>query len=75
MKYFGKESTRTPGTLHAISPLVLNHLAKLTTALHYEGVDKIYPDHVNALRKAGLAQFNFPTMRYLRSKQGERVDI
>ena len=63
LKYVGKKSTHTPGTLHAIPSGVLNRLAKLTsrkTSIHSEGVDKIYPNHANALRKAGLAPHNFP---------------
>ena len=65
-------------TLRAIQSGVLNLIAKLTSrkpSIHSEGVDKIYPDHVNALRKAGLALPNFPTMRDLWSKHDERVDI
>ena len=68
LKYFGKESTHTPGTLRAIPSGFLNRLAKLTsrkTSLRSEGVDKVYPDHANALRKAGLTPPDFPTMRYL----------
>ena len=65
LKYVGQESTHTPGTLHEISSGVLNRLAKLTsrnTFIHSEAVDKIYPDHANALPKAGLAPPMFPTM-------------
>ena len=57
LKYAGKESTHIPGTLRAIPSGVLNRLAKLTSrkpSLHSERVDKVYPDHVYALRKAGL---------------------
>ena len=57
---------------------VLNRLAKLTSrksSIHSEGLDKIYPDHVNALRKAGLSPPNFSAMGYLWSKQDEKVDI
>ena len=67
LKYVGKESTHTPGTLHAIPSGVLNRLTKLTSRkppLHYEGVDKIYPNHANALREADFAPPNFPTMGY-----------
>ena len=59
------EYVHTPGTLCAIPSGVLNRLAKLTsqkTSLHSEGVEKIYPDHANSLRKAGLEPPNFPTM-------------
>ena len=65
LKYVGKESTHTPGTLRAIPSGVLNRLAKLAsrkTSLHSEGVEKVYPDHANALRKAGLATPDFPIM-------------
>ena len=65
LKYFGKEGTHTPGTLRAIPSGVLNRLAKLTSrnpSMNSEGVDKIYPDHTNALRKAGLTPPNFSTM-------------
>ena len=65
LKYVGQESTHTPGTLRSIPSGVLNRLAKLTLrnpSFHSKAVDKIYPDHVNALRKAGLAPPIFPTM-------------
>ena len=65
LKYVGKESTHTPGTLRAIPSGVLNRLGKLTSrkpSFHSVGVDKIYPDHANALRKAGLTPPNFLTM-------------
>ena len=78
MKYVGKESTHTPGTLRAIASEVLNRLAKLTSrkpSIYSEGVEKIYPDHANALHKAGLTPSNFPTTVYLWSKQDEKVDI
>ena len=78
LKYFGKESTHTPGTLRAISSGVLNSLDKLTLrnpSIHAEAVDKIYPAHANALRKAGLAPHVFPTMGDLWRKQDEKVDI
>ena len=78
MKYVGKESTHTPGTLRTISSVVLICLAKLTSqkpSIHSEGVDIIYPEHANALHKVGLAPSNFPTMGNLWSKQDEKVDI
>ena len=65
LKYVGKESTHTPGTLRAIPLVVHNCLVKLTSqksSLHSEGVDKVYPDHANALHKAGLAPPDFPKM-------------
>ena len=78
LKYFGKESTHTPGTLSAIPSGVLNQLAKLTSrnpSIHTEAVDKIYPAHANALRKAGLSPPVFLTMEDLWRKQDEKVDI
>ena len=77
-KDVGKESTSTPGTFHAIPSGVLNRLAKLTSrnpSVHAEAVDKIYPAHVNALRKAGLAPPVFPIMVDLWIKQDEKVGI
>ena len=68
LKYVRKEITHTPVTLRAIPSGVLNRLVKLTprkTSIHSEGVDKIYPDHANNLRKAGPAPPNFLTMGYL----------
>ena len=78
LKYVGKESPQTPGTLSAIPSGVLNRLDKLTSlkpSIYSEGLEKTYPDHVNAPRKAGLAPSNLPTMRYLWSKQDEKVGI
>ena len=77
LKYVGQESTHTPGTLCAIPSRVQNRLDKLTLrnpSVHAEAVDKIYPDHANALRKAGLAPPVFPTMGDLWIKQDEKVD-
>ena len=68
LKYVRKESTHTPGTLRAIPSGVLKRLARLTSRnpfIHSESVDKIYPNHANALRKAGLKNPDFPTMGYL----------
>ena len=78
MKYFGKDSTHTPGTLRAIPSGVLNRLAKLTSrnpSIQTEAVDKIYPAHANALHKAVLASPVFPTMGYLWIKQDEKEEI
>ena len=72
LKYVGKKINHTPGTLRAIPLGVLNRLAKLISrkpSIYSSGVDKIYPDHANALRKAGLAPPNLSTMGYLWSKQ------
>ena len=78
LKYVGKGSTHTPGNLRAIPSGVLNRLTKLTSRkppLHYEEVEKNYPDHTNALCEAGLAPTNFPTMRYLWKIQDDKIDI
>ena len=72
LKYVGKESTHTPGTLRAIPSGDLNRLAKPTSrkpSIHSEGVEKIYPKHGNTLRKAVLTPYNLPTMGYLWSNQ------
>ena len=56
----------------------LNRLAKLTSrkpSTHYEAVEKIYPDHENALRKAGLTLPILPTMGDLWRKQDEKLDM
>ena len=78
LKYVGKQSTHTPGTLHAIPSGVLNRLAKLTQekpSIHAEAVEKIYPSHANALHKAGLAPPVFPQMGDLWRKQDQKVEI
>ena len=78
LKYAGKESTHTHSTLRAIPSGVMNHISKLTSqkpSLNSERIDKVYPDHVNALRAAGLAPPNFPTMGYLWKNQDENLDI
>ena len=78
LKYVGKETTHTPGTLRTIPSGFLNRLSKLTLrkpSLHSEGVYKVYPDHANALRKAGLAPPDFPTMGDLWKMQDEKLEI
>ena len=42
---------------------------------HSEGVEKIYPNHANALRKTGLAPPIFPTMGELWKNKYENMDI
>ena len=77
LKYSGKESTHTPGTLRTIPSGVLNRLAKITsrkTSIHSERVETINSEHANTLRKAGLAPPYFPTMGDLWRKQDERED-
>ena len=78
LKYVGKESTHTPGTLLVIPSGVLKRLSELTSrnpSIHAEAVDKIYPVHSNALRKAGLAPPVLQTMVYLWIKQDEKAEI
>ena len=77
LKYVGKESTHTPGTLRAIPSGVFNCLAKLTSrkpSIRAAAVDKIYPAHANALRKAGLAPPVSPKMGELWEKQDEKLE-
>ena len=77
-KYVKEERTHTPSTLRTIPLGVLNRLTKITPrkpSIHSEGVEKIYPNHANALRNTGPAPNDFPTMGYLWSKQDKRVDI
>ena len=60
-----------------IPSIVFNRLPKLTSrkpSIQAEAVDTIYPDHVNALRKAGIARTVFPTMGYLWRKQDEKAE-
>ena len=57
LKYVGNGSTHTPGTLQAISSGLLIYLAKLTSRkpiFNSERVEKVYPNHVKYLCKAGL---------------------
>ena len=52
--------------------------AKITSrnpSLHSEGVEKVYPDHTNALRKSGLAPPGFPAMGDLWKMQDEKLEI
>ena len=78
MKYVGEDSTHKPSTLRIIPSGILNRLAKITSRKPFissEVVNKIYPNHANYLRKAGLAHSNFLIMGDLRSKKDEKVDI
>ena len=76
LKYVGKESTHTPGTLRATPSGVFNRLAKLTSmkpSIQMAAVDLIYPAHANTLCKAGLAPSVFLTMGGLWGKQDENL--
>ena len=44
-------------------------------SINSEGFDKIYPYHAKALRRAGLAHPNLPTMGDLWINQDEKLDI
>ena len=69
--------THTPGSLRTIQSGVMHRLVKLTSQKPYlsdEGVDKVYPHHVNALCEAGLEPPNFPTMGDLWKIQDEKMD-
>ena len=78
LKYVKKASTHTPGTRSMIPSGVLDRIEKLTSqipSLHSEGVEKVYPDHVNALRKSGLAPPKLPKMGDLWKMQDEKLDM
>ena len=71
----GKGITHTPVILHEIPPGVRNHLAKITLrkpSFHFEIVENVYPDHVNALHKAGLAPSILPKMGELWKGRDEK---
>ena len=78
LNYVDKDSTKIHRTIRKIFSGVLNHMEKLnlwTSETNSKLVDAVYPDHVNALRKAGLAPFIFPTMGYLwRESKLKNVD-
>ena len=70
--------TRTTGTLRTFPSGFLNHLAKTTsrrTSFHSEELDKICPDHANALRKAELVPPIFLTIGELWKNKYEKIDI
>ena len=78
LNYVGMGRTHKPGNLRAIPSGVINCLGKLTshkTSFHSERVDNVYPDHSNALCRAGLAPPIFPTMGELWKGQHEKTDI
>ena len=61
------------------NPIRNNELpAKLTSqnpSPRSEQIDKVYPDHANALREAGPTPPNLPIMGYLWKMQDEKLDI
>ena len=68
-------STHIPVTLRKIPLGILNCLAKLNSrklSFRSEIVENVYPDHLNALRKVGLAHPIFPTMGELWKGQDEK---
>ena len=74
----GKGITHTPGILHEIPSGVLNHLANITLhkpSVRSERGENVYPNHVNALHKAGLAPPILPTMGELWKGQDEKMDL
>ena len=77
LKYVGKESTHTPGTLRAIPSKILNRLSKITSrksSILAAAADTIYPAHANDLRKEGIAPPVLPTMGELWEKQDYKVE-
>ena len=78
LKYIGKVITPIPDTLTAIPSKLLTRLVKLTPhkpSFHFERVDNFYPNHVNALLKAGPATPTLPTMVEREKGQDEKTDI
>ena len=75
LKYLNKESTQTKATFKAIPNRVLNGLAKLTSRTEENAkmsIKERYPDHANALARAGIGMKNFPTLKELWDNADER---
>ena len=75
LKYPNKESTHTEATLKATPNVLLNSLAKLTSRTEDNSKMSIkdrYPDHANALARAGLGMINVPTLEELWENADER---
>ena len=76
LKYLNRGSTHTKDCFKAIQKGVQNRLGKLTTktkANENQPLNKLYPDHFQALEKAILVQDPIPTLkeeleRYEKSK-------
>ena len=67
-------NTRYPPRDPFRSPEPPRQLTSINPSIHAEAVDKIYPDQTNALRKAGLEPYIFPTMEDLWIKQDEKME-
>ena len=68
LKYLNEDSTHLPSTFRAIPAGVLNRLSSLTSKskkLDHVRIDKIYPEHAEALKTAGIAPDEFPTFKEL----------
>ena len=68
LKYLNKESTHTKATFKAILNWVRKRLAKLTSRTEENAkisINKHYPDHTNALARAGLNMKIFSTLKEL----------
>ena len=78
LRYIGKGSTHTPGTLCTVPLGVINCLEKLTLCkpiFHSERVENVYRDHMEALREVGLIPPIFLKMGELWKVQDEKMDI
>ena len=60
---------------HRESSTALRNSPREKTSLHSEGVDRVYPEHANALCKAVLAPPDSPTMGDLWKMQDEKLEI
>ena len=71
LKYLNKGSCHTNKCFEAISNGVFGRLSKLTTKCEKtmnSRLDKLYPDHANALKHAGIAPATFPKMKEIIAK-------
>ena len=70
LKYLNSDSTHLPSTFRAIPKGVLERLCNLTSKSKQSEritIDKLYPLHCAALKTAGLAPKEFPTLLELRN--------
>ena len=75
LKYLGKVSTYTHGTLCAIPLGFLHGMVKRISHkpnFHSKRLDIVYPDHVNTLCEADLASPIFPEMGEICKNQDEK---